>query len=113
MAVRVADTLGVMGEGGYPIVNAPDVSTRDGDLQTVLDNIEKQSTTKDYNDLINKPVVNGTELEGEVEITDPTIPQWAKEENKPTYTAEEVGAVNENNAIPLSEIDAIFNGIFT
>lgn len=31
--------------------------------------------------------------------TDPTVPAWAKEENKPTYTAAEVGA------IPASEAD--------
>ena len=32
--------------------------------------------------------------------TDPTVPAWAKEPNKPTYTAEEVGALPNNTPIP-------------
>ena len=32
--------------------------------------------------------------------TDPTVPDWAKEPNKPTYTAEEVGALPSNTPIP-------------
>lgn len=30
--------------------------------------------------------------EGEIAETDPTVPEWAKEKEKPTYTASEVGA---------------------
>lgn len=33
--------------------------------------------------------------------TDPTVPDWAKEENKPTYTAEEVGAIG-NDELPTA-----------
>ena len=29
------------------------------------------------------------------EETDPTVPSWAKQPNKPTYTASEVGALSE------------------
>ena len=36
----------------------------------------------------------------EVVETDPTVPAWAKTENKPTYTAEEVGAVSVNAPLP-------------
>lgn len=32
--------------------------------------------------------------------TDPTVPAWAKEENKPTYTASEVGALPADTVIP-------------
>lgn len=32
--------------------------------------------------------------------TDPTVPSWAKATNKPTYTAEEVGALPSTTAIP-------------
>lgn len=35
--------------------------------------------------------------ENPVEETDPTVPAWAKAETKPTYTAEEVGAVAADN----------------
>lgn len=33
--------------------------------------------------------------------TDPTVPDWAKAANKPTYTAEEVGAIG-NDALPTA-----------
>lgn len=33
--------------------------------------------------------------------TDPTVPAWAKAENKPTYTAAEVGALPEDTDIPI------------
>lgn len=34
--------------------------------------------------------------------TDPTVPAWAKEENKPTYTADEVGALPNTTVIPTA-----------
>lgn len=34
-----------------------------------------------------------------VEETDPTVPSWAKQPNKPTYTAQEVGALPANTAL--------------
>ena len=35
-----------------------------------------------------------------VEESDPTVPQWAKSEQKPSYTASEVGALPEDTPIP-------------
>ena len=35
------------------------------------------------------------------EETDPTVPSWAKQPTKPTYTAAEVGALSEEDAYPL------------
>lgn len=35
------------------------------------------------------------------EETDPTVPDWAKRETKPSYTAEEVGALPNDTSIPL------------
>ena len=34
------------------------------------------------------------------EETDPTVPDWAKQPEKPTYTAEDVGALPDNTKIP-------------
>lgn len=41
------------------------------------------------------------------EETDPTVPDWAKRPEKPTYTAEDVGALPDNTKIPTktSELD--------
>lgn len=50
------------------------------------------SGTSDYNSLSNLPKLNGKVIKGNVSETDPTVPMWAKQPNKPTYTAEEVGA---------------------
>lgn len=38
-----------------------------------------------------------------VEETDPTVPDWAKQPNKPKYTAEEVGALSADTEIPSIE----------
>lgn len=70
----------------------------------------------DYTALTNKPQINGIELDGiktldELGVqpkgkyltteTDPTVPAWAKEKNKPTYTATEVGALpSSTTALP-------------
>ena len=63
--------------------------------------------SSDYSDLENKPQLNGVTLEGNKTLedvgvqpkgnyltseSDPTVPQWAKNPTKPTYTATEVGA---------------------
>lgn len=77
--------------------------------------------TRNYEKLNNKPSINDVELIGNKtltelglasEETDPTVPDWAKEENKPTYTADEVGAVDADNEISLEQIDAWFNAVF-
>lgn len=62
----------------------------------------------DYTAITNKPHINNVELEGNKTLedlgiqpkgtyitkeTDPTVPMWAKEKNKPKYTAQEVGAL--------------------
>ena len=80
--------------------------------------------TSDYLQLSNKPKINGIELVDNITTedlgivvpqytselendsgfitneTDPTVPAWAKEPTKPTYTAEEVGALPSNTPIP-------------
>lgn len=52
-----------------------------------------------------------------VEETDPTVPEWAKAEIKPTYTADEVGAISQddlqtatNNALAQAKASGEFDG---
>lgn len=40
-----------------------------------------------------------------IEETDPTVPEWAKQQEKPTYTASEVGALPVGTMIPKSASD--------
>lgn len=52
-----------------------------------------------------------------IEETDPTVPEWAKAETKPTYTADEVGAISQddlqtatNNALAQAKASGEFDG---
>lgn len=44
--------------------------------------------------------------------TDPTVPAWAKQPEKPTYTAEEVGALPDDTVIPTATSQLINNSGF-
>lgn len=68
--------------------------------------------TRDYELLVNKPSINGEELIGNYDEIDPTVPEWAKQETKPTYTYDEVGAVGAENELHISEIDRMFATVF-
>lgn len=66
-----------------------------------------------YNDLLNKPSINGIPLVGNYNEIDPTVPLWAKASVKPTYTVTEIsGAMNVQNKISNAEIDDIISNIF-
>ena len=64
------------------------------------------ATSGSYNDLTNKPTIpsNVSELNNDsgylITETDPTVPAWAKAAQKPTYTANEVGALPSTTYIP-------------
>lgn len=72
------------------------------------------ATSGSYNDLQDKPTIpvayDDTTLSGRVSAlenagfitteTDPTVPSWAKADTKPTYTAQEVGALPASTTIP-------------
>ena len=45
--------------------------------------------------------------------TDPTVPSWAKQPTKPTYTAQEVGALPANTTIPSKTSDLTNDSGFT
>lgn len=51
--------------------------------------------TDDYKAKVDSALQSYTE-------TDPTVPAWAKTENKPTYTASEVGALPNTTVIPTA-----------
>lgn len=69
--------------------------------------------TSDYNKLKNKPTLNGNVIIGAMEEEDPTVSGWAKEPTKPNYTAEEVGAIknDEIKAISLDELNSLWEGV--
>lgn len=62
----------------------------------------------DYNSLKNKPTLNGQTIQGDMQETDPTVSDWAKEAKKPTYTPDEVDAVSKDDAIPIEWLAQLF-----
>lgn len=74
------------------------------DLISRVDTLEKEPISDEK---IEKSVKSYLE-KNPIEETDPTVPAWAKAEEKPTYTAEEVGALPSTTVIPskLSELTA-------
>ena len=46
-----------------------------------------------YNDLADKPQLDGRPIVGNIPELDPTVPDWAKAATPPAYTAEDVGAI--------------------
>lgn len=63
--------------------------------------------TSDYNKLKNKPKLNGSEIIGEVEEIDPTVPTWAKAETRPVYTPEDIGAMAEGSVTSVSTTELV------
>lgn len=74
------------------------------DLISRVDTLEKEPISEEQ---IEKSVKSYLE-KNPIEETDPTVPAWAKAKEKPTYTAEEVGALPSTTVIPskLSELTA-------
>ena len=80
-------------------IPAPDVS---GQINTHNTNANAHSGLFETKaDLVNG-VVPSNQLPAE---TDPTVPDWAKQPNKPNYTANEVGALPNTTPIPSSLSD--------
>lgn len=71
----------------------------------------KSDFSGSYNDLTNKPSIPSktSDLTNDsgfiVTETDPTVPSWAKSPTKPTYTAQEVGALPSDTSIPSKTSD--------
>lgn len=82
--------------------NLPSGSELASSLSGKVDKVEgKGLSTNDYTDAEKAKVDSALQSE-----TDPTVPAWAKQPDKPSYTAQEVGALPANTPIPtaLSEL---------
>lgn len=76
-------------------------------VDEAVENIEIPET--DLTDYATKIYVDSA-IEGVVvEETDPTVPSWAKQANKPTYTAQEVGALPANTALFSGDYNDLSN----
>lgn len=66
--------------------------------------------TQSYNELNDKPTLNGVVIQGDMFEIDPTVSDWAKALKKPSYNAKEVGAVAEDelNEIGMQEMNLLW-----
>ena len=88
-----------------------------GDLTTLAENFREEfadvAFSGDYTDLENTPTIptnissfnNDAGYLTSYTETDPTVPSWAKQSTKPTYTASEVGALPDTTTIPTKTSD--------
>lgn len=64
---------------------------------------------QDYNDLRNKPTLNGRTIQGDVQEADPTVPDWAKAPVKPEYSAAEVGAIPADAILGAADLEYMWD----
>lgn len=95
------------------LVNNIEIDVKDESDHIQLGLNEEYVGTTDYEKLRNKPKLNGNEIIGEVEEIDPTVPLWAKEETRPVYTPEDIGAMPEGSVTSVSttELDELWNSL--
>lgn len=43
---------------------------------------------------------------------DPTVPEWAKQEKKPEYKPDEIGAIGVEDEMTLEDIISMMNSVF-
>lgn len=91
----VGDVASVNGKTGAVVLDADDVGALPDDtvIPTVPTNVSAFTNDAGY-------LTSYTE-------TDPTVPAWAKAQNKPAYTAAEVGALPNTTTIPTATSDLI------
>ena len=96
---------GKPGENGHTPVKGVDYFT-EADIQSIVEQITPpEIDLSDYahRDEIPTKISDLTNDEGFISSyteTDPTVPAWAKQPNKPAYTASEVGALPADTIIP-------------
>lgn len=82
-----------------------DIPLEIDDLDLALDYDGTVVLSRSYNDLEDKPRLNGEVIVGDMAETDPTVPNWAKAPTKPEYSANEVGAIPEGAMVQLDAGD--------
>ena len=94
------NVISVNGRTGAVILNAADIGAGTGNYNKPVGGIPKSDLASSIQTSLGKA---DTALQSYTE-TDPTVPAWAKQPNKPTYTAQEVGALPADAQITV-EVD--------
>lgn len=93
----------VNGKTGTVVLNAADVGAGTGNYNKPISGIPKTDLASSVQTSLEKA---DTALQSYTE-TDPTVPAWAKQPNKPTYTAQEVGALPADSQIAIEVDDTL------
>lgn len=78
------------------------IDDRDTIGMAVDERVIPPAIIKNYEDLDNLPSLDGRTIIGNINEEDPTVPGWAKSPVRPSYTAWDVGAVAEDDLVPLT-----------
>lgn len=97
---NTADLATVATSGDYDdLLDKPTIPTKTSDLENdsgFITSVPVQSV----NSKTGAVVLDASDVGAIAQETDPTVPSWAKQANKPTYTASEVGALPDTTTIP-------------
>lgn len=91
---RVACKKSILCGGGVPADPPPDVYAQIMEKLNSLSEVDPEMVSAAVRDYLQ---------ENPISEADPTVPAWAKAEQKPTYTAQEVGALPNTTVIPTDE----------
>lgn len=85
----------------------------DRELAMDVRDVVQAASGGDYNTLQNKPTLNGVILQGDVQEKDPTVPDWAKSQTRPVYSAQDVGALGKEDVeeLSLTALEQLWNTI--
>ena len=95
--------VSVNGKTGTVVLNAADVGAGTGNYNKPISGIPKTDLASSVQTSLEKA---DSALQSYTE-TDPTVPAWAKQPNKPTYTAQEVGALPADSQITVEVDDTL------
>ena len=95
------DTLNTLNELANALGDDPNFATTVAtEIGKKVDKVDgKGLSTNDFTDEYKTKLDQFNPDSGIMEETDPTVPAWAKEATKPTYTADEVGALSKNTPL--------------
>lgn len=100
---QAPQTLDTLGKLSTALGDDPDFATTVG---TQIG--QKQDTIADLETIRSGAALGSTALQSFTE-TDPTVPTWAKQSSKPTYTAAEVGALPDDTALFSGDYEDLTN----
>ena len=84
-------------------LNGTNYNLKDAEARNAINNFEETDPVFSASaaaDITSTDITNWNNKLSSYTETDPTVPAWAKAANKPTYTANEVGALPSTTVIP-------------